>query len=62
MVSNKAVLSRMGLVVACLTKELFKRKIEVAGHALRGSGQCGTMYNVILKRIHPWKELQRKAA
>ena len=37
MVSNKDVLSRMGLVGPCLTKELFKRKMEFAGHVLRGS-------------------------
>ena len=45
--SNKDVLRRMGIVGPCLTKELFKRKMEFAGHVLRGSS--GTMYNNIIE-------------
>ena len=54
MVSNKDVLSRMGLVGPCLTKELFKRKLEFAGHVLRGSS--GTMYNEIIEGYIHGKE------
>ena len=47
MVSNKDVLSRVGLVGPCLTKDLFKRKMEFAGHVLRGSS--GTIHNEIIE-------------
>ena len=47
MVSNKDVLSRIELVRTCLTKELFKRKMEFAGHVLRGSN--ATIYNEIIE-------------
>ena len=47
MVSNKDVLSRMGLVGPYLTKELFKRKMEFEGHVLRGSS--GEIYNEIIE-------------
>ena len=47
MVSNKDVLSRVALVGPCLTKDLFKRKMEFAGHVLRGSS--GTIYNEIIE-------------
>ena len=42
MVLIKDVLRRMGLVESCLTKELFERKMEFAGHVLPEAlvGQC----------------------
>ena len=47
MVSNKDILSRMGLVGPCPAKELFTRKMEFEGHVLRGSS--GAIYNEIIE-------------
>ena len=47
MVSNKDVLSRVGLFEPCLTKDLLKRKMEFAGHVLRGSS--GATHNKIIQ-------------
>ena len=58
MVSNKDVLSRMGLVGPCLTKELFKRKMEFVGLVLRGSS--GAIYNEIIEGyIHGRRETKQ---
>ena len=46
-ISNRDVLSIMGLVGPCLIKQLFNRKMEFAGHVLRGSS--GTIYMKSLK-------------
>ena len=59
MVSNKNALNRKGLIGPCLTKELFKRKMEFAGHVF-----VALVGQSIIKSFndHSWKDRQRKAA
>ena len=60
MVSNKDVLSRMGLFGPWLAKELFKRKMEFEGHILRGSS--GAIYNEIIEGyIHGKRDKGRQS-